>query len=59
MGLCVQRALVGSDQPATALCTIVPITDNLLGCNFAGCNPQEYSHESVRNGVLDSGYFVS
>ena len=41
---CVQRALVSCYQPADGLGTIVSITDNLLGCNIAGCNPQQHSH---------------
>ena len=45
---CVQRALVSCDQPTDALCTIVSITDNLLGCKIAGCNPQQHSHAHVR-----------
>ena len=40
VGSCVQRALVSRDQPADALCTIVSITYNFLGCKIARCNPQ-------------------
>ena len=66
MGLCVQRALVSWDQPANALCTIVSITDKLLECNFAGCNPRQYFYMSVCvierfrsiTGVIINGYFV-
>ena len=51
VGSCVQRVLVNCDQPADALSTIVSITDNLLGCKIAGCNPQQYSHAYVRLSV--------
>ena len=47
--VCVQGALVSCDQPADALCMIVSMVDNLLGCKFAGCNPQQHSHPSVRH----------
>ena len=29
------------DQPADALCMIVSMVDNLLGCTFAGCNKKK------------------
>ena len=48
VGSCVQRAPVSFDQPADALCTIVSITDNLLGCKIVGCNLQQHSHAYIR-----------
>ena len=44
MGLCVQRAIVSCNQPADALCTILSITDNLLGFQLCVVQPTILSY---------------